>query len=875
MPLSPGARLGPYEILAPLGAGGMGEVYRARDTRLDRTVAIKVLASRLSLSPEAQQRFDREARTISKLSHPNVCALYDVGREGETDYLVMELLDGETLAQALARGPLALDQALRIGIEITGALDAAHRSGVVHRDLKPGNVMLTKTGIKLLDFGLAKGQTPGTGASGLSTMATEAGALTAEGTLLGTLSYMAPEQLEGKEADARTDLFAFGAVLYEMVTGRKAFSGKSQASLISAIMTGEPAALPTLLPTSPPSLDRVLRTCLAKDPEDRWQSAGDLKRELRWIAEERGRKAPVAEARGRGLWGWAVATLLLAALLASLLGPWRARRQPSVAALRFTIPPPPGSTFQGMLAVSPDGSRLAFVATGADGRDLLWIRPLDSLESRAIEGTDGAAYPFWSPDGSRVAFFAQGKLKVARASGGSPQIICDVSGPRGGSWGSAGTIVFAANTGGEIRTVAENASRAVTLSHLTAEPGETNRWPSFLPDGRHFLYWSAGKDASIHLASLDSKESVRLLASDGGALYAPPGFLLYRSGDRLMGQRFDAARRQLIGEAFPVIDEVWFDGSATTATAVSVSDTGLLACQKGGATASRVLLYDRSGRELQSIGPVGGYWEPTLSPDARRLAVSKIDPEGIGGSVWTGDVENGRLVRLASKGLISGTPLWSPDGRRIIYSTFPSGEVYLRDASGAEEEKLLFKSPSFTPLDDWSRDGRLLFYEMIDWRAFHGDVWVRDLTTGKSRPVLEAKFTEEGARLSPDGHWLAYESQESGTPEIFVRSFPEARERRQVSTDGGTQARWRGDGHELFYISPDRKVMAVDIRTEPQFEAGTPRALFQTRILSLVEARNHYDVTPDGQRFVVNSRRQEDSTLPITVISGWMPEERR
>ena len=382
-------------------------------------------------------------------------------------------------------------------------------------------------------------------------------------------------------------------------------------------------------------------------------------------------------------------------------------------------------------------------------------------------------------------------------------------------------------------------------------------------------------ESGVHVASLDSNESVRLVSSDGGAIYAPPGFLLYRSGNRLMGQRFDATRRRLSGEAFPVIDEVWFDGSATTATAVSVSDTGLLACQKGGATSSRVLLYDRAGRELEAIGPVGGYWEPTLSPDGRKLAVSKIDPEGIGGGIWTADVENGRFVRLASQGVVSTTPLWSPDGRRIIYATFPSGQVYVRDASGADDERLLFKSPSFTPLDDWSRDGGLLFYEKVDWHAFHIDVWVRDFATGESRAVLQAKFTEEGARLSPDGHWLAYESQESGTPEIFVRSFPEARERRQVSTDGGTQARWRGDGRELFYISPDRKLMAVDVRTEPQFETGTPRALFQTRILSLVEARNHYDVTPDGQRFVVNSRRQEDSALPITIVSGWMPESRK
>ncbi|HTD53122.1 MAG TPA: hypothetical protein VK780_08855, partial [Thermoanaerobaculia bacterium] len=543
--------------------------------------------------------------------------------------------------------------------------------------------------------------------------------------------------------------------------------------------------------------------------------------------------------------------------------------------LRFTLAPPSGSTFQGMPALSSDGRQLAFVATSADGRDRLWIRPLDGLQARTLEGTDGATYPFWSPDGRFVAFFAQQKLKRVDVSGGTPQILCDAHESRGGSWGSRGTIVFSANTGGLLARVAESGGTAEVLPHPGAESAQSYRWPSFLPDGNNFLYFALGTDpkaSGVYLASLNSKETTQLVFADGGAICVSPGYLLFTRGGRLMSQRFNVKRRRVAGEAFPLVDNISFDSTGTASTAVSASDTGLLACLTGGSAVSQLLLYDRAGRELQAVGPAGSYWEPTFSPDGRRLAVPRMNPEALEGSIWTIDIERGNLARLSSQRAVSSTPLWSPDGRRIIYGTYPSGEVYVRDANGAEPEKLLFKTPTFTPLDDWSRDGRYIFSDVIDWRTFHFDVWVRDLQSGQSRPILQAKFNQSGARLSPDGAWLAYESDESGTSEIFVRSFPEARERRQVSASGGSQARWRGDGRELFFVSPDRKIMGVDVRTQPAFETGTPRVLFQTRILPLVEVRNHYDVTSDGQRFVVNSRRQEDAMLPITVISGWLPK---
>jgi eukaryotic-like serine/threonine-protein kinase len=878
MSLAVGTRLGPYEILSPLGAGGMGEVYRARDTRLERTVAIKVLPSQLSSSPEVRQRFEREAKTISQLSHPHICALYDVGNQDGVEYLVMEYLEGETLADRLSRGPLPLEQMLRYGMEMADALDRAHRQGVVHRDLKPGNVMLTKSGVKLLDFGLAKAMAPFSSPSSLTALPTQAPDLTAEGTLLGTLQYMAPEQLEGKEADARTDIFAFGAVLYEMGTGRKAFSGASQASLISAIMSSEPPPLSTLQPMTPPALDRLIRRCLAKDAERRWQSAGDIALELEEIRETG--EVPPSDAsraprRRRETVGWLAAALLLLGLLGALVLSRRARDPAPAASIRFTIPPPPGAAFQGMPAISPDGRRLAFVATTSDGRELLWTRPLEALEARALEGTDGAAYPFWSPDGRFVAFFAQRKLKRIDVSGGIPQILCDAPEPRGGSWGSRGTIVFSANTGGQIARVAESGGRAEALPHLGAASGQSYRWPSFLRDGSNFLYFAFGADpkaSGVYVASLESKETTRLALADGGAIFASPGYVLYPSGGRLMGQRFDANRRRIAGEAFPLMDNISIDSTGTIATAVSASDTGLLACQTGGPAVSQLLLYDRSGRELRAVGPAGSYWEPTFSPDGRRLAMPRMDPEALEASIWTIDLERGGLARLSWQRSVSTTPLWSPDGRRILYSTYPSGEVYVRDANGAEPEKLLFKTPSFTPLDDWSRDGRYIFYDVIDWRAFHTDVWARDLQSGASRPILQAKFNQSGARLSPDGRRLAYESDESGVFEIFVRSYPEPGERRQISTGGGRQPRWRGDGKELFFVSPDRKVMGVDIQTQPAFEAGAPRVLFQTRILPLVEVRNHYDVSSDGQRFVVNSRRLEDASLPITIVVNWASE---
>ena len=856
----------------------MGEVYRARDTRLERMVAIKVLPDRLS-SPETRQRFEREAKTISQLSHPHICALYDVGREGEIEYLVMELLEGETLAARLSRGPLAPEQTLRFGIEIAHALDKAHRQGIVHRDLKPGNVMLTKSGVKLLDFGLAKALLSAGGEGvkreGLTSLPTQASPVTQAGTVLGTFQYMSPEQLEGGEADTRSDIFAFGAVLYEMATGRRAFEGQSQASLITAIMSSDPPPISSLQPLSPRELDRVVRRCLAKDRERRWQSARDLGLEIEEILAAPDRHAGPALRRSVPF-GWIAAGILLALLVVSLWLPRRGSVPLPLSRLRWTIPPPPASALPGMLALSPDGRSLAFVATGADGNDLLYLRPLDGLETRLLPDTEGASFPFWSSDGRSIGFFARGKLKKVDLAGGSASTLCDAAQPRGGSWSPRGMIVFSVNAGGAIAGVSDNGGAATVFSHVTTREGQSSRWPTFLPDGQHYLYYAFVGDprhSGIYVASLDSKETTRLTAADGGAIYATPGYLLYRLGDRLVAHRFDAKRRILSGEPFPVVERIRFDGNTTLLTSASASQSGLLACQTGGPIVSRLLWYERNGHELGSVPPDGAFSEPALSTDGRRLAISRGNPESLGGGIWTIDLDRGSIAPVTSRAAFSATALWSADARRIVYSTWPTGEVYVRDAQGAEGEKLLFQSKTFTPLDDWSRDGRFLFYDVIDWQRFHFDVWVRDLSNGVNRPLLQASFDESGARLSADGHWVAYESMESGSQQVFLRSFPESTERRQVSVDGGNQPRWRGDGRELYFASPDRKIMAVEIRTAPRLEVGPPRALFQTRILTVVEARNQYDATADGQRFIVNSRRQEDAMLPITILSGWMPKD--
>jgi eukaryotic-like serine/threonine-protein kinase len=893
--VSSGTKLGPYEILSPLGAGGMGEVYRARDTRLERTVAIKVLPQHLSGSAKVRQRFEREAKTISQLSHPHICALYDVGREGGVEFLVMEYLEGETLSERLLRGPLPLEQTLRYGTEIADALDKAHRQGVVHRDLKPGNVMLTTSGVKLLDFGLAKlaAPAPAGGLASLSMQPTtpKRTELTAEGTILGTLQYMAPEQLEGKEADARTDIFALGATLYEMATGRRAFTGANQASLISAIMTTEPISISTLQLPSPPGLDRVVRTCLAKDPEDRWQNAGDLRRELRWIAEggpQAGVPAVVVPGRKgwrRGAWA-AVGAALAVALTASLL--FRSREPPR--AVRTSILPPEKSAFvfeSGPMALSPDGTRLAFIASTADGKNLLWARALNGMSAQSLPGTEDASYPFWSADSRFLGFFAGGTLKKIDASGGPPQVVCDSPTGRGGTWNRDGTIVFASARGPLLRVTSAGGTPA-PLAGLDDSLGElTHRFPSFLPDGRHYIYLAQAfsshpQDSNIlYVGSLDSKKRTRLLRVNSSAVYAPAsagassGYLLFTRENTLVAQPFDPKRLSFTGEAVPIGESLSFFASVGYAV-FTASNIGIVAYQSGGAgSLSQLTWFDRAGKQLEVLGAPADYRRPRVSHDGRRVAVDLVDPSTGRFDLWIIDLQRHGSTRLTFGPADNWAPVWSPDDSRIAFTCIEKQgllNISERASSGAGEADLLVPGDKNTKLpSDWSRDGKFLAYTAMGAETKASwDIFTFSFADQKRTAFLATAAREMNGVFSPDGHWLAYASEESGKAQVYARPFPAAGGKWQISTEGGNQPVWGLGGKELFYLAPDNKLMAVEIRTSPSFEAGTPKALFETRIRSATGRQ--YDVSADGKRFLINTLPGATKAVPITLVQNWATE---
>ena len=723
MTLTSGTRLGRYEIVSPLGAGGMGEVYRARDTRLDRTVAIKVLPPHLSTSPELRQRFEREAKAISALNHPHICSLHDVGHQEGVDYLVMEYLEGETLAERLKKGAPPLEQVLRCGIEIAGALDKAHRQGVIHRDLKPGNVMLTKAGAKLLDFGLAKlkGAESKPSASELSVLPTAEKPITEEGTILGTYPYMAPEQLEGKEADARTDIFAFGAVLYEMATGKRAFTGRSKASLIAAILEHEPVPISTLQPMVPAALDRLVRTCLAKDPDERWQTAHDVLLELKGIGEA-GAQPGMATAlrprpRERLAWSLATFAVLIAAIATTVALSLRERGSPRVLRFSVLLPKEVGSVLES--AISPDGRRLAFTARHPDGKRLLWIRPIDSLAAQPLAGTEGAMLPFWSPDSRLLGFFAEDKLKKIEASGGSVQTVCEAVLGRGGTWSREGTIVFGGRSAGGdevLHRVSEAGGAATALTQLDRAHHESiHLFPSFLPDGDHFVYFVDSdrlEDHAVKMGSLRSGKTTRLLDVISNAAYAPPGYLLYSREGTLLAQRLDTRSMQLVGEAFPLGAAVAVGGGVRRD--FSVSAEGTLAYTIG--TPERRLIWvDRSGRPVGTAGEPGYYVHVELSPDDARAALERLDSPGGISDVWVFDFSRGTSSRFTFDPGFDFNPVWSPDGGRIAFASNRAGayHLYQRASAGGPEERLL-ESSAVLYATQWSPDGRFIVYEAFD-----------------------------------------------------------------------------------------------------------------------------------------------------------------
>ena len=896
MPLASGTKLGPYEITGAIGAGGMGEVYRARDTRLDRIVAIKVLPAHLSDRPELRERFEREAKTIASLNHPHICVLHDIGHQDGIDFLVMEYLEGETLAQRLIKGPLPLEQVLQYAIEIADALDKAHRKRVTHRDLKPGNIMLTKSGTKLLDFGLAKLRPEKVAANvSLSDLPTGNDPVTAEGTILGTLQYMAPEQVEGKadQIDARTDIFAFGVVVHEMATGKKAFEGKSQASLIAKILETDPPPISSLQPMTPPALARLVKRCLAKEPEQRWQTSSDLCEELKWIAEGGTGSAmppPVASRRKTSeRVAWAITAVLLLATIG--LGTTYVRRAPGeFAAVRFFVSPPERAKFDAPIfggfsgaIISPDGRRLAFTARDASGKILLWVRPLDTLAPQPLQGTDDASFPFWSPDSRSIAFFAQGKLIRIDVAGGPPQTLCDAVNGRGGTWNRTGVILFAPDTTTPLYRVTSAGGVPVAVTKVTPQQSG-HRLPSFLPDGRHFLYVAFGTSADnseVFVGNLDSRESKRLFGSDSNALYSTSGNLLFIRQGILLRQPFDTKRFELSADPTPVEEQV--SVSVGAEGAFSVSDNGVLAYRNGPAFTGKLQLawLDRAGKLVENFGDPGGYRGVDVSPDGQRVAVHRHD--GTGGDIWLFDAARresmSRFTFDASQD--NSSPIWSSDGSRIAYGSLRNGKwgLYQRSANGTGSEELLIESDVPKAPMSWSPDSKLIVYWVLDAKT-GSDLWILPLS-GEKKPVafLQSSFNEQWPQISPDGKWIAYTSDETGRDEIYVRPFPTGEGRWQVSTDGGWYPRWRRDGKELFYMEPSasrRNIVSVKVNPAgPTFEYGDAVEVFESGFANIPHRVNYhaFAVSPDGQRFLVQRPELEGiqafASAPITIVLNW------
>ncbi len=886
MPITPGSRLGPYEIVAPLGAGGMGEVYRARDTRLERTVAVKVLPSHMSASLESRQRFEREAKTISQLSHPHICALYDVGREGETEYLVMELLEGETLSDRLAKGPLPLEQTLRYGTEIADALDKAHRQGIVHRDLKPGNVMLTKSGVKLLDFGLAKAMAPAALRGSLTSLPTQQG-LTQEGTILGTFQYMAPEQLEGKEADGRTDIFAFGCVLYEMATGRKAFAGTSQASLISAIMQNDPPSISSVQPLSPPAFDRVVKTCLSKDPEDRWQSAADIKRELRWIAEgsQAGVAAPTAltaRRKGRERLVW-IAALLFTAAAGSLLTRRFAASPAPASAVRFEIPPPSAGSFFPGCSVSPDGKSVAFSAPDATGRARVWIRPLSTVEARPVEGVGDVGDLLclaWSPDSRSLAFGAERKIKRIALAGGAAEPVCETQNTFGLSWGASGVVAFVPFYGSPVVQVPASGGTPSAVTAVDRAAGEVaHLWPRFLSDGRRLLFLirtRAGKESRqgwIAAASLDTKQVRRIRPADA-FVGVGDGYLLFSIAGTLYAQHFDAPSLQVRGEPAVLPLRAVQDGSIARLLA-DVAGPNLV-FRSDPPRLRRLAILDRTGRKLVDVGSPEPYAQQlAISPDGRRAAAVRLSPERGTNELWVVDLERGTSARLGSGVEEETAPVWSPAGDRILFNWDREGpyDLVVRRLDGGGADEVVLRSEFDKVVEDWSRDGRSILFR--DNAPSHSGLGV--LHVGSSEAPLHVRGSEkaDSYRLSPDGRWLLWVSAETGKREVYVQRFPEGSGRQQVSVNGGTSPLWRPDGREIYFVSPDGKLMAASFEASSALpRLSIPTALFAVSRVQFEDAyvgttARNWDVTPDGSRFLISLPVSDSDPSAITVILNW------
>jgi serine/threonine protein kinase len=867
----------------------MGEVYRARDTRLGRDVAIKILPPQSAQKADAKQRFELEARAISALNHPHICTLYDVGHQDGTDFLVMEYLEGETLAKRLERGPLATAELLHIAIEIAGALDKAHRQGIVHRDLKPSNVMLTKAGAKLMDFGLAKAADGGAAPTLSSltqsvSLSTQPAPLTAEGTIVGTFQYMAPELMEGQDASVRSDIFSFGAVLFEMATGKRAFEGKTAASVIAAILGREPPVISTLQPMSPPALDNLVRTCLAKDPDERLQSAHDVKLQLEWIRDagsHAGVPSPVLTHRkNRERIAWAAAGLL-AIVLAFVLAAYIARAPQSMQPIVSQIAPPENTNYvltglsAGPPVLSPDGNRLAFAARSADGKQFLWVRSLDGTTQGLLPGTQGATFAFWSPDSRSLAYFANGKLNRIDAAGGPPLALCNAVSGRGGAWGADGTILFALLSGPIFRVPASGGTPE-PVTKLPESVGQfSHRWPQFLPDGRHFLFLGQATsigDSTIYAGSLDGREPKVLFRNESNAIYAQPGYLLFARQGILLAQPFDAKKLQFAGDAAPLAGHDAVDSTMSRGN-FSVSENGILVYATGSLSQGRLLWFDRAGRQLSETGTVDVYGFPRISPDGHKLAVSTLSGTS-SSSIWIFELDRDTSSRLTFSPGRNDLPAWSPDGKSIAFVFTQDGKrhMYQKPADGTGTATPIVLGDGGEIFPSWSSDGRyFLFQSHSKQGTSPWEIWAKPLFGDqKPFPVVQSpQFLEGDPALSPDGKWLAHSSDESGKVEVYLTPFLRGGGKWQVSANGGNCPRWRADGRELLYMSLDNKVMSAEISEEASSAViGKVQPLFQSNpVPSAPECM--YDLTPDGKKFVVVTLSGEQGSQPLTLAVNW------
>lgn len=899
MALTAGTKLGPYEIQSLLGSGGMGEVYRARDTRLGRDVAIKVLPAHLSSDPDLKLRMEREARAISSLNHPHICTLHDIGSQDGINFLVMEHLEGETLAERLQRGAIPLDEALKIAIEIAGALDKAHARGIVHRDLKPANIMLTKNGPKLMDFGLAKpsgglgvgsGENPLTPSTPTMTVAALAGSstpLTQKGMVVGTFQYMSPEVLQGAEADVRADIFSFGCVLYEMVTRRRAFEGKSQFSVLGAILDKEPERVSVLLPSSPARLDETVGRCLAKNPEQRYGCMHDVRIQLEAIAaggaEARAEAGSAAAVGSASRLPWIVAAIAL--LIAIGAGAAYFQKRAPVAVVSSSILPPAGTSFVTMLpgagppVLSPDGTQLAFTARDEKSKVLLYVRSLASTAAQALPGTDDAIYPFWSPDSREIAFFAAGKLRKINASGGPPQDICESFSGRGGAWSKDGVIVFTSGSNQGLMKVSAAGGTPEAGSKLNAATGEnSHRFPYFLPDGKHFIYWSrtsrVGQSPVLYVGELSSLQGKMLMKSDSIASYAS-GHLLFLRGQTLMAQPLDLSKFELSGEPQPIAERIAINGASVRAM-FSASDTGRLIYQTGEASAGWMLVWrDREGKQTDAVAKAERYLIPALSPDGTRAAAT-IFAGGQGISeLWTFDLARHTSTRFTFGPASQTWPVWSADGKTIFFESNVKGSshIYAKPADGSGvvrtvlEDSDIFEAPRAT-----SADGRYLIYRrrLPSEAGYH--IWALPLTgEGKPFPIVQDGFDEDLPSVSGDGKWMAYQSNESGRREIYITAFPGGGAKWQVSSNGGVFPKWRRDGKELFFLDAADTVTAVDVNTSGGTpKLGAPHGLFQA--VGIQRDFGPFDVTADGKRFLVNSGNLREGSDPLTLVLNWPAE---